>query len=425
MNIKKNNLPKSELEIVVTVEVQELKPYLDKAIKKISQETNIPGFRKGHVPYDILKKNVGEASIYEEAAYDAVNKILAEIITKDKIDFVGQPKVDFEKIAPGNPLIFKAIIALMPSVKLGNYKELKAKKKPVVIDEKKVEQTFLDLRKMRAQEKLVDRETKKGDKVQLDFTIKLAGIIIEGGQAQNFDLVLGEGKFIPGFEEQVVGLKKDAMKDFKITFPQDYFEKKLAGRQCDVSVKINAVYEMTVPELNDEMAQSFNFKDKKELAEKIRDNIKHELEQKENERLELEIIEEIIKQSEFGAFSDVLISAETEKMWHELTHSVEDAGGKIEDYLKHIKKTAEDIKKEWQPQAEKRIKAALIAKTVAVAEKISIDEKEVEEELKKMLAAYEKMPEMKQQFNSQAYKSYLVNLLMNKKTFKRLTSFIK
>lgn len=425
MNIKKNNLPKNELEIVVTVETSELKPYLDKAAAKISQEVNIPGFRKGHVPYDILKKNVGEASIYEEAAYDAVNKILADIIIKDKIDFVGQPKVDFEKIAPGNPLVFKAVIALMPTVKLGNYKELKAKKKPVIIDEKKVKQTFLDLRKMRAQEKIVNREAKKGDKVQLDFTIKLAGVVIEGGQAQNFDLVLGEGKFIPGFEEQVVGLKKDAIKDFKITFPKDYFEKKLAGRECDVNIKINAVYEITLPELNDEMAQSYNFKDKKELEDKIRDNIKHELEQKENERLELEIIEEIINLSEFGEFSDVLISAETEKMWHELQHSIEDAGGKIEDYLKHIKKEEKDFKKEWQPQAEKRIKAALITRAVAEAEKIIVDEKEVAEELKKMTAAYEKMPEMKKQFNSPAYKNYLMNLLMNKKTFERLTSFIK
>lgn len=425
MNIKKNNLPKSELEIMVTLEVAELKPYLDKAAKKISQEINIPGFRKGHAPYDILKKNVGEASIYEEAAYGAVNKILAEIITKDKIDFVGQPKVDFEKIAPGNPLVFKAVIALMPSVKLGNYKKLKAKKKPVVIDEKKVAQTFLDLRKMRAQEKLVDREAKKSDKVQMDFTIKLAGVVIEGGQAQNYDLVLGEGKFIPGFEEQVIGLKKGAAKDFKITFPQDYFEKKLAGRECDAQVKINAVYEITVPELNDEMAQSFNFKNKKELEEKIRDNIKHELEQKENERLELEIVEEIINKSEFGGFSDVLIGAEIEKMWHELAHSVEDAGGKVEDYLKHIKKEEKDIKKEWQPQAERRIKAALVAKAVAEAEKISIDAKEIDEEMKKISAVYDKMPEMKKQFNSQAYKNYLSNLLINKKTFARLASFIQ
>lgn len=190
-------------------------------------------------------------------------------------------------------------------------------------------------------------------------------------------------------------------------------------------VKINNVYEVTLPELNDEMAQSFNFKDKKELEEKIRDNIKHELEQKENERLELEIIEEIINKSEFGEIPETLIGAEIEKMWHELQHSVEDAGGKIEDYLKHIKKEEKDIKKEWEPQAIKRIKAALVSREIAKAEKITVEDKEVEEELKKMLAVYDKMPELKKQFNSVAYKRYLVNMLLNKKTFERLTSFIK
>ncbi|MFH1714283.1 MAG: trigger factor [Candidatus Nealsonbacteria bacterium] len=423
MKVTKKDLPKKQVEIIVEVTPIELKPYLEQATKKISQDVNVPGFRKGNVPYDVLKQNVGESTIYEEAFYEVVNKTLPKILVDEKINFIGQPKVDAEKIAPGNPLVYKAVISLMPTVKLGNYKTLKAQKKKVEVKPDELEKTLEDLRKMHAQEKIVLRAAKKGDKVEVDFTIKLAGAVIEGGQDKKYPIVVGENKFIPGFEDALLGMKAGDEKDFKLTFPKDYFKKELQGRETDAHVKVNNVNERSLPKLDDNLAQGFNFKDLVEMKQKIEDNIKAELNQKEDERFELALLEEIIDMSEFDEFSDALLESETAKMMNELKYQIEDSGGNMDEYFKSIKKTEKEVKKDFQPKADKRLKTALIAKEVGIQEKVTVSDKEVEDEIKKILETYKEMPEMNKQFESEEYKNYLKNMLVNRKVFAILSSF--
>lgn len=424
MKVDKKELDNRKVEFTVELSPEEIKPYLDKAVKKISQEVNIPGFRKGKVPYDILKQNVGEATIYEEAFHDIVNKTLPDIVDKEKIDFVGQPKVDAEKIAPGNPLVYKATFALMPTIKLGDYKTLKSKPKKVEADEEKVKKTFADMQKMYAKEKVVDRAVKKGDKVEIDFNIKLAGVAIEGGSAKNYPLVIGDNMFIPGFEDNLIDLKKADKKEFKVTFPKEYHDKKVAGRECDVICTLHAVYDRELPKLDDDFAKQFNFKSWQDMDKQIRDNIKKEVEQKEKQRFELAILEEIMEKSTFDPIPDEMMDIEMQKMMHELKHNVEDSGGTMEDYLNHIKKSEDDLKKDFKPNAIKRIKTALIAKAVCQAEEIKVSDKEVEQELSKNKAQYKDQPEMKEQLESPEYKRYLKNILLNQKTFARLESFV-
>ena len=423
MKVDKKELPKKQIELLVELSPEELKPYIDEAAKKISEDANIPGFRKGKVPFDVLKQNVGEATIYEEVFYQAVNKTLPQIIIDEKIDFIGQPKVDAEKIAPGNPLIYKAVVTLMPDVKLGDYKTLKSKKKEVKPEKEKIETTFEDLKKMQAKEKVVLREAKNDDKVEVDFEIKMAGVPIEGGSGKNTPIILGEKKFIPGFEEAMLGMKAGDEKDFKVTFPQDYFQKNLAGKEHDAHIKVLNIYERSLPEIDDEFAKAMNFKDVKEMKAKIEENITAEVQQKENERFELAILEEIMEKSEFDEFSDDLINAEVDKMMHELKHQVEDSGGKFDDYLKNLKKTEEEVKKGFKPKAEKRLKTALISREVARAEKIKVEDKEIDAELEKIKQAYGQMPEMQKQFEAPEYRNYVGNMLTNRKVFEKLASF--
>ena len=423
MKIDKKDLPKKQIEFTIELSPEELKPYLDEAAKKISQDVNIPGFRKGKVPLDALKKNVGEATIYEEAFYQAVNKTLPKVIIDEKLEFIGQPKVDAEKIAPGNPLVYKATITLMPDIKLGDYKTLKAKKKEVKPEKEKIEQTFEDLKKMQAKEKVVLRAAKKDDKAEIDFEIKMAGVPIEGGSGKNQQIVIGEKKFIPGFEDAVLGMKAGDEKDFKVTFPADYFQKNLAGKEHDAHIKVHNIYEVILPEINDEFAKAMNFKSVDEMKKKIEENISAEVQQKEDQRFELEILEEIMEKSEFDELPDDLINAESEKMLQELKGQIEQSGGKFEDYLKEIKKTEDEIKKGFKPQAEKRLKTALITREVAKAEDIKISEKEIDAELEKIKEMYKQMPEMEKQFSSPEYKNYMANMLTNRKVFEKLASF--
>ena len=425
MKIEKKEINKTQVELLIELSIDELKPHLDQASLEISKEVKIPGFRAGKVPYDVLVKHVPETKIYEQAFYKAVNKTLPDAIKKHNIEFIGQPQVDAEKIAPGNPLVYKAVFALMPEVKLGDYKSFKAKKKEVKIDEEKVKRTFDDVRKMRASEKLVKREAKKGDKVVLDFTVKQNGVAIEGGQATKHPVTIGENQFIPGFEDEIVGAKAGEEKKFQLTFPEKYPQKSLAGKKCDFEVKIHEVYELTLPVLDDQFAQSLNFKTVDEFKKQITDNIMGEAEQKEKERLELALLEEIMERSEFDPLPPMLLDAEIEKMMHELKHQIKDSQGNFEEYLKSIKKTEKELREGWKPQAEMRLKTALITRKLAEVEKITASEEDVKEEIDKALDAYKTVPEMRKKLESPEYKQHLQNMLTNRKVFEFLSSFLK
>ncbi len=425
MKVTKKELPeKSEVELVIEVSNEELKPHLENAAKEMSNEVKVPGFRPGQAPYDVMKKHVPEAKIYEQAFYKVVNKTLVEAVKKENIDFIGQPKVDLEKVAPGNPMTYKATLALMPKVKLGDYTSFKAKKKEVKADQKKVDKTFQDLLEMRAKETLVKREAKKGDKTIIDFVVKQNKVAIEGGEAKDYNVIIGDNQFIPGFEDEVVGMKAGEEKTFQLTFPEDYHQKAMAGKKCDFEVKLKSVFERVLPELDDQLAQSFNFKTVAEFKKQIEDNISKELKQKEDQRLELALLEEVMERSEFDPLPGMLVDSEVHKMMHELEQQIGQSGAKLEDYLKSIKKTKEELEKEFKTQATKRIKTALITKEVSKAEKLEATDKEVEAELAKMKEAYKTMPEMAEQIKHPEYKGYLKNMMANRKVFEFLASKI-
>src|SRR3989338_9144380 len=212
MKTSRKNLNDTQVELRVELSAEELKPYLEKTARRISQEVSIPGFRRGRVPYDVLKRHVGEGTIYEETFQMVVEQTYPETLDKEKLEVVGQPQVDVEKIAPGNPLIYKAVVNVMPTVSLGEYKTLKARRKQVAAGDQELDKSLAQLRQMRAKETLVTRAAKKGDRVVVDFTISLDKVAIEGGQAKKHSIILGEGQYIPGMEEAIIGRKKDEEK---------------------------------------------------------------------------------------------------------------------------------------------------------------------------------------------------------------------
>lgn len=422
MKVNKKELPKSEIEFTVEIPWEEMQNHVEVASRRISKDVKIDGYRPGKVPFDVLKQHVGEATIMEEAANIAVRAVMPEILEAEKKDVIAAPKIEVTKIAINNPLIFKAVVPLLPDVKLGDYKSLKTKRKPVEVTDQDANKVMEDLQKMRAKEKLVDREAKKGDKIEFNLDIFMDKVPVEGGQSKKTQLVLGSGEFIPGLEDQVLGMKKDEEKEFSLDFPKEYHQKNLAGRPGEFKVKVLSVFERELPELNDEFAKSLGkFNTLEELKKNLAENMKREKEEKEKQRFELEIIEEVAKKSEFADFSNTVVETETDKMLSELEADVAQRGMKFDDYLKQLKKTKEELKKELAPQAERRIKTALISRRVAEAEKITIDDKTIDAEIQKSLEMYQDNEEIKNQLNTPAYKSYLRNMLTNRKVFEFLT----
>ncbi|MDP3971021.1 MAG: trigger factor [bacterium] len=423
MNIEKEIENKTTIKLTVSLLEEEMKPYLDKATQRISKDVKIDGFRPGKAPYDVLKKKVGEMEIYQEAANDAIQDSLPKAAKREELEFIGQPEVSVEKLAPGNGLTYSATFALVPEVDLKDYKSINVKREEVKVDEEKMKRTLQDLRKMQSTPKPVDRAAKMGDQVVASFRVSLAGVPVEGGQGTDVPVSIGENQFIPGFEDNVVGMKKTEKKQFKLTFPKEYNTKHLAGKECDFDVEVKEVNEVILPELNDEFATKLNFKSLKELEEQVRGNIQREIEQEAEQKYENAVVEAVITQAEFDPIPQIMVKGEMDRMFEELQQDIQGQGGKIDDYLEHIKKTKEELLESWKEQAEKRVKGALVLKAVGEKDEIKVAEADIDAEIAKYSEAYKDAPEQKAQIDSFEFRSYARTMLKNQQVVQRMKDY--
>mgnify|MGYP001370505762 CR=1 FL=1 len=420
-DIKK--LPQSEVVITVELSPEELKPFLEKAAAQISQQVKIDGFRPGKAPYDMVVKKVGEAAILEEALDSIVSKTYYQAIVDNQLTTIGQPKIEVEKLAPGNALIYKATAPVLPSVELGDWKKIKLARKKIEIKSEQVDKVIADIKKLRSKEKIVERPAKTGDRLEIDFDVLRDNVAIENGKQAKYPITIGEGRFIPGFEEQLIGLKAGDTKEFELVFPEKYYQKDLAGQKATFQVKCNAVYEVELPEIDDEFAKTVSggqYKTAAELTSGIKDNLGEEEKNKEEQRLEVQLLDQLVQLSKFDELPEILLVTETERMIHEIEHTIAGQGVSLEDYLKSLNKTLDQIKQEFRPQAEQRVKSAILAREIFQSQKLSVEEKDIDQEIDELLKRYPANPEAKKQFMAESYREYLRNMLGNRKVIEFL-----
>lgn len=420
MNIQKNQIKQSTVELTITVDQAEYQPFLIKAAGRLSQATKIEGFRPGKAPYDIVKQRVGEMSIYQEALDDIISYFYYQAVITEKLNTIGQPKIDLEKLAPANPIVFKATTALMPTVKLGHYKDIQIKKKEVKVEDSAVEQAFNDLRKMQVKEVVVDHPAKMGDRVEIDFETSLDKVVIDGGQGKKYAVVLGDHFMIPGFEEQLVGLTKDEEKTFQLKFPDDYQNKMMAGKICDFKVKLLSVYQRDLPALTDEWAKNLGAESIKDLGFRIKKNLEDEKMFHEEQRLEIEMLNKIVAQTEFSEIPELLIESEAHRMVHEFEYSIAEQGLNFADYLKSLKKEEKDVVQEFKPKALERVKTSLVIKEIAELEKIEANSDELKQETEKILEQVRGNREAEDNIKSEGYQQYLQTIIRNRKVVEML-----
>ena len=415
MKITKKDLEKNQVKLSIEVSLDEMKPHLEKAAEKMSKNSKLPGFRPGKAPYELVKNKFGEMAIYQEALDMIVNDSFYKAITREKVESVGQPEINIEKIAPGNPLSYTAIVALLPKVTLGEWQTLKVKKKKIEANDEDINKTLEQLQNMQVKESAVDRAAKKGDKIEVNFEVLIDKVVIEGGKNPKYPMVIGEGRMIPGFEDQIIGMKKDDKKEFELNFPKEYFKENLAGKLATFKVKLLSVANRELPKLDDELAKLMGMESMAKLKEQLSQNIKQDKEAKEKQRAEGEAIEAIVKQAKIEEIPEKLIDSEVHKMSHELEHSITQQGMDMAGYLKSINKTQEDLKKDFRPQAEERIKAALAMRQISQEEKIKIDDKEIDEEIKKETEKYKDNEEAMKNITHPNYRQHIANVITNQR----------
>ncbi len=424
MSHTKKDLKDSQVELTITVETAEYQDALEKAAIRISERANIKGFRKGKAPFDVIKKEKGEMAIMQEALENIVKKTFFEAVEAEKLDTIGMPQISIEKLAPENPIVYKAVVALMPGVKLPDMKKIKVKKDDVQVDDKKMDETLDALRGMHATEILKDGPATGTDKLVLDMDMLIDNVPVEGGQAKEHQVYLSEDHYIPGFNKNVEGMKKGENKEFSLDFPETHYQKHLAGKKVDFKIKVKDVFERQLPELSDDMAKAMGQESIEKLKELIQNNMLQEAQLKVNQKAEIEMLDALIEKATFEPIPEVLVDAERQKMFYELKRDLEKNGVEISQYLADIKRTEEELFNDFKMQAEKRAKAALISRQVAVEQTIVVSDEELAEEIKKLEEMYKDKKEHLDNLKKLEVKNTIATSMQNRKVMEWLSKEI-
>ena len=420
METQIKDLPKSQKEVNVVISTQEMESYTKEALTKLSKKVKVDGFRDGKVPADVAEKQIGKEAIFEEATHNAVERSYFKIIKENKLEPIGQPQVDFTKSAVGNPLEFKIVINIIPEVKLGDYKKINGKIEKVNIDDKRVGSELETIQKKRATYVTEDKKANNGDRIEIDFETRVGGVKIEGGESKNHPLVLGQGQFIPGFEKELVGLKKDEIKEFSLKFPQEYSKKELAGKSAQFKVEIKLVQKVNLPEINDDFAKSLGkFENLDNLKNNIKEGLIAEEENKAKETLRAKLIDQVCERSEVE-IPDVMVNSEIENMLNEFRNNISQTGIKFEDYLQNVNTSEEKLRSEWKGLAEKRVKTGLCMREISLKEEIQISDEEIEQRINETLKHYPNEEEVRKTIDIEKFKNHTASIIMNEKVFEVL-----
>jgi len=302
-------------------------------------------------------------------------------------------------------------------VDLAKYKGLKAKRNELKIDEKEIGKALDYLQNSRAKIITVNKPAKLGNRIEIDFEIRLAGVKIENGISKNHPLILGKSHFVPGFEKELEGMSAGQEKEFSLKIPVDWPDKTIADKQLDFKVKMNLVQERELPEINDDFAKSLgNLESLSALKNSIKDGLMQEKETREKERIRIELIEKIADESKMEIPENLIIE-ELEVMVSELKTSINELGLDFEKYLSETKTTIDEFKKRWRQQAEKRIRVDLCLRAIAKKEQIDVSDEEITERINQDLKYYGSAEQAKKDIDLKKLEEYTKNVLLNEKVF--------
>lgn len=415
-------LPKSEVKLEFAVSIEEARPYLEEAVKELSSARPVPGFRPGKLPFADGMRLYGPMVVMETALERIIRSAYVRAIVDHKLSPVGSPHVNVDQMTPDQPIKFTVIAPVEPTVtKLPELKDCSIERKGVAIGEEQIDTTIEQIRKMRRTEAVVERAATADDLVVIDLEMKKDNVIIDGGAGTDYRVYLSEEHYIPGFGKELVGIKAGEERTFKLPFPKDHYQKHIAGHEVDFTVKAKDVYELQLPEVNEEFSKAVGATDVADLRQKIRENMEQESNQKADEAAEVAMLEQLTEKASFTDIPEILVNEEVRRMLGELQQGVEQQGMKWEDYLSNIKKTIDDLKIDFAPQAVRRIKSAVLIKAFAKEAGIEVTDTEVDEEIDAILNSLRKGDnETRERVSSPDYRDYVLVQMRNRKALEWL-----
>ena len=380
---------KSTCTLTVKIEEAEIKEAHEKAVVSAIKTVSVPGFRKGKAPFNIVERYYGDSIFYEDAFNELVPDVYDKEIKDNKIDVVSKPHIDIVQMEKGKDLIFTAIVNTKPEVKLGKYKGIELKKVEYKVTDEDVEHELSHMAEHNSRLVSVDdRPAKKDDTVTIDFEGFVDGKPFDGGKAEGQQLTIGSNTFIPGFEDQLIGMKIDEERDIKVKFPDDYFSKDLAGKDATFHIKLHSISYKELPKIDDEFAKDVSeFDTLADLKKDIKSKQEKQNADRAKNEMEEKAIEEVSKNTKID-IPDGMIELEIDNMENDIAQRLQYQGLSLEQYLKMLNKTESDLRNEFKDDAKKNITTRLVLEQIVADENIKADQKFIDEELEKMEKQY-------------------------------------
>ncbi len=388
MSVKVENLEKNMAKLTVEVDNAEFLKAIDVAYKKNRNKFNLPGFRKGKAPKEMIMKMYGPQVFFEDALNEILDKTYPEAAKESGLEIVSRPEIGVEQIGMDQNVIYTATVAVKPEVTLGEYKGVTVEKAETTVSAKEVNEKLAAELEKNARVVEVEREIKKDDIATIDFTGSVDGVEFEGGKGEDYPLTIGSGTFIPGFEDQLIGHKAGETVDVKVTFPENYGAKDLAGKEALFVTTIKVVKEKQVPAADDEFASEVSeFDTLEEYKKDLKKTLKEEKEKAATTTNERNVIAKVVENASVEIPAPML-EAQLDNMLYDYQTRLAQQGIPMDQYLQITGQTVEQIKEQMKESAEKNLKTSLVIEAILEKENINVADERVDEEFKKIAEQY-------------------------------------
>lgn len=390
----------TQVVLEITASVEELAKVKNKVLHALAPRVKVAGFRDGKVPIEVVEKNLDDATLQSEFLNEAINMLYVSALKEERIRPVDQPQVSVKKFVPFTELEFTMEIAVVGKIKLPDYKKIKAKKTEVKVSDKEITEVLKNLQTRSAEKKEVEREAKLTDEAIIDFKgVDKKGEPVAGADGEGYPLVLGSGTFIPGFEDNVVGMKVGEEKSFEVTFPKDYGAKALQNAKVTFTVTLKKVSEVVEPALDDKFASTVGpFENLKQLKDDIKKQLEHDASHRAERDWEAAIVNELADKT-VVAIPETLLTEQAEMILQEVRQNVVQRGMTFDEYIASSGMSEEDYKKnEVAPEAERRVKAGLMLSEIADVEGIDVEPEELEARMQQLKGQY-RDPKMQEELD--------------------------
>lgn len=390
MSVKMEKIEKNTVELEVSVDAKDFSAAVTKAAKTLANKVNIPGFRKGKAPRTMVERHVGTGALYNEAVDDLLGPAYAKAVNESGIEPVDRPEVDLVQMEEGKDLIFKAKVTVKPEVELGEYKGLEVEKTAATVTDEEVEEDLKRKQEQHAKVLNLDEGTVENkDSLVIDFAGSVEGVPFEGGTAEGYELVIGSGSFIPGFEEQLIGAQIGQEVDVNVRFPDEYHVADLKGKDALFKVKVHKIKRKELTPLDDEFAKDISeFETLDELKADLRDKLMKAAEQRAESEYRNAIVAKAVENASVE-IPEAMISSRVDTMVQDLEQNLSYQGLDLETYFYYIGTSEQEMREKFRPQAAESVKSELVLEAIAKAEGIQVEEAELNVELTKLSERYQ------------------------------------